>query len=252
MDPLTIAAAAGTRARLETLEMLANNIANSSTAGFKGDREFYGLYLSDDASQAISEAGRPNPTDLPEIEHHWTDYSQGSLSNTGNPLDLAISGKGFFEVITPAGTRWTRNGSFRLGPKGLLETQDGDTLSVKPPPGREFLLDPNQPYTISKNGDVVQGGQVLGTIQMKVAASTSFQLEKAGSSYFKVDTASVPATATGAEIQQGFLETSNMSVADSAVRLVSVMRQFEMLQKATNLGSDMNRKAIEEVGRVGN
>jgi len=249
MDPLTIAAAAGTRARLESLEMLANNIANSSTAGFKADREFYGLYLSTDASQSMTEAGRPNPTDLPEIEHHWTDFSQGSLTNTGNPLDLAISGKGFFEILTPGGARWTRNGSFRIGPKGLLETQDGDTLSVKPPPGREFKLDPNQPYTIAKNGDVVQGGEILGTIQMKVAGGVSAQLEKAGSSYFKVDSA--PAPATGAEIQQGFLENGNISVADSAVRLVSVMRQFEMLQKATNIGSDMSRKAIEEVGRIG-
>ena len=72
--------------------------------------------------------------------------------------------------------------------------------------------------------------------------------------YLAVALASVAgqAAASGAEIQQGFLETGNMSVADSAIRLVSVMRQFEMLQKATNLGSDMNRKAIEEVGRIGN
>lgn len=250
MDPLTIAAAAGTRARLESLEMLANNIANASTAGFKADREFYGLYLSAEAHQAMSEADRPRPTDLPEIEHHWTDYSQGSLSNTGNPLDLAIAGKGYFEVATPAGERWTRNGSFRIGLTGKLETQDGGVLAVTPPPGREFKLDPNLPYTIGKNGEVVQDGLVLGTIQLKTSASQSVQLEKAGGSYFKIDPASVPAGAAGSEIQQGFLETSNLSVADSAVRLVSVMRQFEMLQKATSLGSDMNKKAIEEAGRV--
>ncbi len=251
MDPLTIAAAAGTRARLESLEMLANNIANASTAGFKADREFYGLYLSNDASQAVVDIGRPNPTDLPEIEHHWTDFSQGALTNTGNPLDLAIAGKGFFEIVTPAGVRWTRNGSFRIGPKRVLETQDGDTVSVKPPPGRQFQIDPNLPYTIAKNGDIVQGGEVLGSIQLKKPSGASEQLEKAGSNYFKVDSAAPPALATGAEIEQGFLETGNMSVADSAVRLVSVMRQFEMLQKATNLGTDMNRKAVEETGRIG-
>ena len=250
MDPLTIAAAAGTRSRLESLEMLANNIANASTAGFKADREFYGLYLSVDAQQATSEARRPLPTDLPEIEHHWTDYSQGSLASTGSSLDLAIAGKGYFEVSTPTGARWTRNGSFRIGLNGQLETQGGDTLSVKTPAGKQFKLDPNQPFKINKNGDVVQDGQVLGTIQLKMPADKAAQLEKAGTSYFKVDAAAVPASASGAEIEQGFLETSNLSVADSAVRLVSVMRQFEMLQKATNLGSDMNKKAIEEVGRV--
>ena len=230
--------------------MLANNIANASTSGFKADREFYGLYLSAEAQQATADPGRPQPTDLPEIEHHWTDYSQGSLASTGNPLDLAIAGKGYFEVSTPAGARWTRNGSFRIGLSGKLETQDGATLNVRPPPGREFKIDPNQPYKINKNGDVAQGGQVLGTIQLKMPADTMGQLEKAGTSYFKVDPAAIPAGASGAEIEQGFLETSNLSVADAAVRLVSVMRQFEMLQKATNLGSDMNKKVIEEVGRV--
>lgn len=250
MDPLTIAAAAGTRSRLESLDLLANNIANASTAGFKADREFYGLYLSADAQQAVFEDYRPNATDLPEVAHHWTDYSQGSLTGTGNPLDLAIAGKGYFEVSTAGGPRWTRNGAFRIGPTGKLETQSGHTLNVKPPAGREFKLDPNKPYKIGKNGDVVQDGQVLGTIQVKVPADKSGQLEKVGASYFKVDPAAVPATASGAEVEQGYLETSNISAADSAVRLVSVMRSFEMLQKATNLGSDMNKKAIEEVGRV--
>ncbi len=250
MDPLTIAASAGTRARLESLEMLANNIANASTAGFKADREFYGLYLSAEAKQTAAEANRPLPTDLPEIEHHWTDRSQGSLSATGNPLDLAISGNGYFEIATATGERWSRNGNFRINLDGKLATQSGDILKVKKPQGREFKLDPNQPYTIYKNGDIVQGGETLGTIQLKIPADPTSQLEKVGTSYFKVDSASASVTASGAEIEQGFLETSNLSVADSAVRLVSVMRQFEMLQKATNLGSDMNKKVIEEVGRV--
>ena len=250
MDPLTIAAAAGSRSRLEALEMLANNIANASTSGFKSDREFYGLYLSAEADQARSEEGRPQPTDLPEVEHHWTDLSQGSLTNTGNPLDLAIAGKGYFEVTTPAGQRWTRNGNFRIGLSGKLETQSGDILTVKPPSGREFTLDPNLPYRITKAGDILQDGQVLGTIQLKVPGSQSGQLTKAGSSYFQVDPSGVLDSGAGAEIEQGFLETSNVSPADSAVRLISVMRQFEMLQKATNLGSEMNKKVIEDVGRI--
>ncbi len=250
MDPLTIAAAAGSRSKLESLDMLANNIANSSTAGFKADREFYGHYLSVDARQAAAEPYTPSPTDLPEIEHHWTDYSQGSLRSTGNPLDLAISGKGYFEVSTPSGPRWTRNGNFRVGLSGKLETPSGDILTIKPPPGRDFKLDPNLPYSINKSGEVVQDGQLLGTIQLKAPLNAALPLEKAGTSYFKVDPAATEAAAGGAEIEQGFLETSNFGPADAAVRLVSVMRQFEMLQKATNLGSDMNKKAIEEVGRV--
>src|ERR1700719_1069785 len=87
MDPLISAAASGIRARLESLDMLANNIANSSAPGFKADREFYGLYLS--AEAADSPIGT-SPTTLPVIERQWTDFAQGSLMPTGNPLDLAL------------------------------------------------------------------------------------------------------------------------------------------------------------------
>ncbi|HET9319988.1 MAG TPA: flagellar hook-basal body complex protein, partial [Bryobacteraceae bacterium] len=91
MDALSIAAASGLRSRMETLDMLANNLANSTTGGFKLDREFYSLYVSSEA-----QASSPDPTTVPVIEKQWTDFSQGLLVNTGNNLDVALSGKGFF------------------------------------------------------------------------------------------------------------------------------------------------------------
>ena len=253
------------RARIESLDLLANNIANSSTTGFKADREFYGLYVSADARAAVEETGRPRAVDSPEIEHHWTDWSQGSLVATGKPLDLALSGAGFFIVSGPDGARWTRNGNFRLSKSGVIETQQGDPVLVKPPVGRGFTLDPDLPVSIQTNGEIVQANEVKGTIQL-ASAVTSGGVAKLGNSYFKIDSGGVPAETPGlapaeiqlpagiqptAEIQQGYLESSNVAPADSAVRLVSVMRQFEMLQKATTLAMDMNRKAIDEVGRVG-
>lgn len=252
MDPLTIAAAAGTRARLETLDLLANNIANQNTSGYKADREFYGLYVSADAALSSGHAGAPSPTELPEIERHWTDYSQGPLTATGNPLDLAISGPGYLEVNTPQGLRWTRNGSLRIGSTGKLETQSGDRLTVTPPPGQQqYQLDPNLPFEIARNGEILQDGALKGTVLIRLPGNGAAQLQKIGGSYFKAasdaQSASLPETA---EIRQGYLEGANANIADSAVRLVSVMRQFEMLQKATNLGSDMAKKVIEEVGRV--
>jgi len=83
MDALTILAASGMRARMESLDMLANNLANAATAGYKGDREFYGLYTS---AAALSPPGPPGaPSALPVIERQWTDFSQGILNPTGNP-----------------------------------------------------------------------------------------------------------------------------------------------------------------------
>src|SRR5260370_4306311 len=102
MDQLTATAASGMRSRIESLDLLANNISNASTAGYKSDREFYGLYTSAEADTQAT---------LPNIERNWTDFSQGMVKDTGNPLDVALSGRGFLTPDSPTGTLSTRNGS---------------------------------------------------------------------------------------------------------------------------------------------
>src|SRR2546429_990989 len=107
MDPMTATAASGLRARMESLDLLANNVANASTGGYKADREFYSLYVA-------PEAADNNPlSTMPVIERPWVDHSQGTLHSIGNPLDLALSGRGFFAVNGPNGPLYTRNGNFR-------------------------------------------------------------------------------------------------------------------------------------------
>src|SRR5260370_19921922 len=98
MDPLTISAASGMRARLESLDMLANNIANSSAPGFKADREFFGLYLSQEAAE--SPAGT-NPPVLAVIERHWTDFALGSMTPTGSELVSALDVKRLLVSSSP-------------------------------------------------------------------------------------------------------------------------------------------------------
>src|SRR5579862_5859905 len=116
MDPLTAIAASGLRARMESLDLLANNVANASTNGYKADREFYSLYVAPEAEG--SEA-----TTMPVIERPWTDLAQGLLVSTGNPLDVALSGQGFFSVQGPTGALYTRNGDFHLAADGSLVTE---------------------------------------------------------------------------------------------------------------------------------
>ena len=109
MDPLTISAASGMKARMEALDMLANNRSNASTSGFKLDRESYNVYFSsggepgDEPSAGTSAA--------PLVEKNWTDFSQGNLVQTGSGLDLALEGRGFFVVDSPRGALFTRNGA---------------------------------------------------------------------------------------------------------------------------------------------
>ena len=121
MDTLTIAAAGGMQSRMQSLDMLANNLANTGTGGYKNDREFYNLYVS-----AENDSGPDgSAAALPIIEKPWTDFSQGTLRATGSAWDLALSGKGFFAVDGPSETLYTRNGNFRVTAAGSLVTAEG-------------------------------------------------------------------------------------------------------------------------------
>src|SRR5450432_2301576 len=157
MDPLTINAASGMRARMESLDMLANNIANTETGGYKTDREFYSLYTSLDATG-------DDPATLPVIEKNYTDYSQGGMRMTSNPLDLGIQGKGFFAVDSPAGVAYTRNGNFRLTQAGKLVNADGYT--VRNTSGKPITLDPSLAVEVSADGTISQSGQTAGKLAL--------------------------------------------------------------------------------------
>ena len=246
MDALTISAASGLRSRMDSLEMLANNLANATTGGFKTDREFYSLYSSpeaEDPSAAVTTGT------LPVVQKRWTDFSQGLLLPTGNQLDFALQGKGFFVAQSSSGPVYTRNGNFRLAGGGQLVTAEGYPLQLTN--GRKLQVDPAQPLVVSTDGTLMQDGQSLGTLQIVNFAEPS-ALSKLGNNYFQnPDPKIKPGAAPAIEVHQSKLEGSNVSVAESAVRLVGIMRQFEMLQKAISLATDMNRSAVEEVAKVG-
>jgi len=242
MDGFTAAAASGMRARLETLDLLANNLANASAPGFKVDREFYGTYLSADAAES---PGNGTGSVMPVIEKQWTDYAQGSLTPTGNSLDVALKGKGFFVAISPSGPLLTRDGSFRLSSGGDLETQDG--FKVRGQDGNPIQLDATKPVVITSEGEIRQDGQLAAQLDI-VDKKAGTDLSKHGMNYYNFPQDGM--AVAGADLQQGSLESSNFEPAESAVRLVTVLRQFEMLQRAVTLSTEMNRQVVEQVARV--
>ncbi len=247
MDALSISAASGMRARMESLDMLANNLANSSTGGYKVDHEFYSLYVSQDAADSAEQGNGASPDTLPVVEKPWTDFSQGVLHVTDNPLDVALSGKGFLAVNGPSGVLYTRNGNLKLSAGGTLTTADG--MAVRSRSGGTIQTVSSSPLNILRDGTVQQDGQTIGQLEVD-SFNEPKELSKQGLNYFYTsDTTTKPQVST-AEVYQGKLETSNVGSAESAVRLVSVMRQFEMLQKAMNIGAEMNRLAVEEVAKV--
>jgi len=230
---------------MESLDLLANNLANSATSGFKRDQESYNLYAS--ALAEDSSGGGSNFT-LPVIEKQWTDFSQGTLQVTGNPLDVAISGGGFLAVDGPSGPLYTRNGNLQILPSGQLASAEGYPLRNNS--GGAIQLASGQPVEISTGGEVSQNGQTVGRLDV-VAFKSTDSLRKLGNSCFQnTEVNNVPAPASDVELQQGKIEGSNVPVAESAMRLVGVMRQFEMLQKAVGVSAEMDSKSIQEVARV--
>lgn len=227
---------------MESLDILANNLANASTNGYKIDREFYGLYSSMEVSPASA-----SPV-LPVIERQWTDFAQGVLHPTGNALDLGLSGKGLLAVQGPSGPLYTRNGRLHLSSQGNLLTVEG--YPVRTVNGRPIKADPSVAVEITADGTVRQDGQKLGQLEIVEFPDIS-TLSKQANSYFRNGSRQVtPRRSTETEVLQGKIENSNVSVPEAAVRLVNVMRQFEMLQKAMSLAGEMGQKTVEEVARV--
>lgn len=245
MDQIAVTAASGLRARMEALDLVANNLANSTTGGFKLDREFYSLFA---AGQDTAIPG-DSMTKLPVIQKQWTDFGQGVLQPTGNALDFGLSGKGFFVVDGPTGPLYTRSGAFQLSATGVLTTSDG--YPVHATGNRKIETQSQSPITVSPEGSVVQDGSEIGQFELVDFQDRSI-LQKVGNSYFGVtDKKATPIPAAGLTVAQGKIENSNVAPAESAVRLVSLMRQSEMLQKAISIATDMNKKAVEDVAHVG-
>jgi len=245
MDALTAAAASGIQSRMQSLDILSNNLANASTPGFKADAESYGLYYSADSPDSPEDG---ITTTLPVLERQWTDFSQGTLLSTSNSTDLALNGKGFFVVIAPSGQLFTRNGSFRISGQGQLQTQD--SYAVQGSDGQPIVLDPAQAFEVTPDGSVSQGGQVISQVAV-VNFEDPAVLAKRGGNYFRSSLSTPPTPAPQPDIRQGKLESGNSQSSQSAARLTSILRQFESLQKAMTIGADMNRRAVEEVAKVG-
>jgi flagellar basal-body rod protein FlgF len=246
MDPLIATAASGMRSRMETLDLLGNNIANSSTSGYKADQESYNLYFGEDAWNGFNE-GRPATDEMPILQQNWTDFSQGVLLATASPSDLALATAGFFVVNTSGGQLFTRNGHFRIAKNGRLETQDG--FPVQSTSEKEIVIDPAFPFTITSGGEIKQAGTTVAQLRV-VKVDQADGLAKQSGAYFQLTPSAKATEMSDPEIQQGRLEVSNAAPAQAAVKLISVLRQFEMLQKAVLMANQMNQRTFSEVAKI--
>ncbi len=233
---------AGMLSRQRQLEVNANNLANMSTVGFKKNEVFFRHLL--DASQA---------TDAKKMDESFaagseiTDFSTGSIQETGNPLDLAIAGEGFFVIGTPRGEVYSRNGNFSLDTDGRLVTQDGFPVLGS---GGEIQLAGND-VKVNENGDITVEDRVVDKIKI-VQFEDPTLLTKIGGTYFTDEDQAMVYDLPPEKIQlrQGYLEGSNVSGMDEVVQMIELYQQFELAQKAISSQDHTLDRLINDAGRV--
>lgn len=239
------------------MDVIANNLANAGTAGFKRQKTAFEDVMNKrfhnmlDAKPSIrSDAMWPAPTVTSQarIGEVQIDFSPGGMRQTGNPLDLAIHGNGFFKIDTDRGTMYTRNGQFQVMPDGTVTNARGDALLGE---GGPVVLPEGGGVVIGGNGEITVAGEVVNTIDL-VAISEPQALEKFGENLFRiregVDAGEQPPE--DAEILQGFLEESNVTVVQEMVSMIDTMRVFESYQKIMTSVQDEDKKVINEVGNT--
>lgn len=223
------AACAGLRAESQALELIASNVANISTTGYRGQEPIFhsllasaGHQLTDPLNHAINDFG--------VLEGSRTDLTSGTLERTGNSLDLAVEGKGFFAIKAQGETRYTRNGNFQVSAKGQLTSSTGEPVLGES--GLPIVL-PSGDISISPDGTISSGGAVAGKLKVVEFAPGTVPLA-AGNSYY-----SVPATALrpspDSNVRQGMLESSNVNSVKAVVDMIAVQRHAEMLERAMSV-----------------
>ena len=242
-------AAAGAIIQQIRMDLLANNLANINTAGFKEDKAVFRSYLSEETAAIATEetttentaAVQTVTTALPSdyvvtLDGIRTNFNGGLLMKTGNPLNFALQGSGFFCIQTPNGTEYTRNGSFTINDEGLLSTQDGlpvlgtgGTISIDK---ENVTIDSEgNIYTVESDGGEYLADTSVGQIKI-VDFDEPYPLEKSGNGRFHLtDTSIAEKEAENCEVRQGYVEGSNVNPTRTMTEMIEVLRIYESYQK---------------------
>lgn len=259
-------AVSGAIAQSARLDTIANNLANANTTAFKKDRQVFNEYLT-------AHEKMPNTMEVPRIPASiesfydmnggdksyvdsagtYTNFSQGALKSTGSPLDVAIEGKGFFEILSPQGVRWTRNGSFQMDGNGRLVTKEGYPVlheGTQDPTQRTIQLG-DRNVTVTDHGDIYQGDNLVARLSV-VDFTDPDQIQKQGNSLYKLkeNSTATPLAANAVRLHQGYVEGSNVNVVEEMTDMITAQRLFETTQQAVKAYDHMDEKLISGLGKL--
>ncbi len=244
MDSGMYAALAGSIASMKRLDIISNNLANSATHGFKRDNVSFEALLADSMAGS-GDTGLSRAVQV-SAERSAVDFSQGGIIQTGNSLDFAIKGDGFFVVRTPQGVAYTRQGSFHLGENGRLISGDGYEVQG----GGGGITLPAGSVAVDERGRISVDGREVATLDI-VDFPKPYLLEKVGSNLLaSADQEQPPFAATGSSVQQGALEGSNVNAVKEMAAMIENSRFFEACEKIVRSYDEIKGKAVNELGRL--
>jgi flagellar basal-body rod protein FlgF len=226
------------------LDIVANNIANADTTGFKVEQLLVGEEVGQRARNAFVRPGVSFVMD----NGVGRDFSQGALSQTGRTLDFAIEGEGaFFRVQDGANEAYTRDGSFTVDAQGRLMTEGGHPVMGD---GGEIILNPELgQVSVGADGTISQDGETVGRLSV-VRFDALGVLEKGGDGLYRNASNAVAQEAPDARIRQGMLEGSNVNPILEITNLIEIQRAYESVTRMIEGNTDLSRRAVERLGRA--
>jgi len=240
-------AAAGALVQQLRLETLANNVANINTTGYKGEKTIFRVAEEDPSQNIQPVVGLTQPLS-PYAPPFSTviDFSQGAIHQTGNPLDVAINGDGFFNIQTPDGVQYTRQGSFTLDEQGVLVTPEGYPVLGE---GGQITVEEGR-IEIDEEGGISVDGDEIGRLQI-TAFDNQAGLKKAGNGRFvPTDPGLAGRPPENMTLSQGHIEGANVNAVRAMTEMIETSRAFEAYQKVIQSADEATAKSISDVGKT--
>ncbi len=256
-------AVSGSKAQGEYLDVIANNLANANTVGYKADELRFGEHIT----KAKAETGGTSPildNEPPQESANlqkrsqiftkvlgtFTDWSQGGLRRTGNDLDLALKGEGFFKIQKEGKIFYTRDGQFKLGEDGQLQHASGDPVLDD---GDSPIRVEDGRIRIGEDGTVFQEDREVARIGVFTVPDKN-AMKKAGSNLYEYqkERTAPPEEASETKVLQGHLERSNINPIREMVKMINANRHFDTINKAIQSYKSMDERSIRDVATSGN
>jgi flagellar basal-body rod protein FlgF/flagellar basal-body rod protein FlgG len=252
MENTALVGLSGQIALQRELDVIANNIANINTTGYKSDNTVFQEHLMP-VARANQFRGNDRALSFVQDRATWIDLSQGPVEQTGNPLDVSLSGNAFLTVQTPRGERYTRNGALQINSQGQLVTSEG--LSVVGQNGPIVFQPNDREISISIDGTIsVREGQNTTDSQRGKLKLASFDqpqlLQKDGTSTYAPPNGVTPQVPTNVRVNQGTIEKSNVKSIMEMTRMIEVTRAYTQMASMLQSHSDMRRSAIDKLSDV--